>query len=375
MSKILFVTNTANKIGSFSIASINAAHKMEFEFYMAAFWNSKRADLDTLEKEFDVKICHVDMMRSPYSLRNFKALKQLVKIIRDEKIDYIHCNTPTGGILGRLAGKKCNVKKVIYQVHGFHFYKGAPKKNWLLYYPIEKLLARWTDALITINQEDYELAKSKLKLRNDGKVYYVPGVGIDTTQFEQQAQTRAEKRKELNIPTDAFVLISVGELNANKNNKVVISALEKLNRKDVHYVLCGIGDLENDLRTQAAAAGLTDNVHFLGYRTDVKELYGMADCFVMPSFREGLSRSIMEAMSSGLPCIVSKIRGNVDLIDENEGGFLCDPTDSDRWCECLKTVCENESFRDSARIHNKEKIKKFDSDSVQNELVKIYRTL
>ena len=372
MTKILFITNIAKKIGSFSIASINAAKKQGFDFHMAAFWNLTSAEMIHLENDHSIKLHHVNLVRSPFSLRNYKAYKQIVKIIREEHIDYIHCNTPVGGILGRLAGKKCKVKRVIYQAHGFHFYKGAPKKNWLFYYPIEKWLARYTDALITINQEDYELAKAKFKLRNHGKVYYVPGVGINTSDYHTDEATRIAKREELGLPSDAFLLVSAGELNANKNNRVIISAMEKLHDKRIHYILCGVGDQQSALEAQASAAGLSENVHFLGYRTDVKELYQAADAFVMPSLREGLSRSIMEAMASGLPCIVSKIRGNVDLVTNSEGGFLCKPTDPDEFASAIGALLNDPELCQQMKRYNQEKIKNFDTAIVETMIKNIY---
>lgn len=177
---------------------------------------------------------------------------------------------------------------------------------------------------------------------------------------------------ELGIPLDAFLLISVGELNANKNNGVIISAMEKLKNPNIHYILCGIGDKQAELQAQADKAGLHGKVHFLGYRTDVKELYEASDCFVMPSFREGLSRSIMEAMASGLPCVVSKIRGNTDLIDGNKGGFLCDPTDSDGFAEAIDSLCRNASLCAKMSEFNKMKIKEFDTSVVEEEIRDIY---
>ena len=193
MSKILFISNISNRITTFVTASIAAAHSLDLDFYQAANWNdAEPMQIDKDEKEYNIKIKNVPISRNPLSKANLIAYKELVEFIKKENIDYIHCNTPTGGILGRLAGKKCKVKKVIYQAHGFHFYKGAPKKNWLAYYPVEKWLAHHTDALITINSEDFELAKTKLKLRRNGKVYYVPGVGIDTTQYALYAKAREE---------------------------------------------------------------------------------------------------------------------------------------------------------------------------------------
>lgn len=364
----------ANKIGSFSIASLNAASNKSLDFSMAAHWNITRQEMDKLQDQHGVHLHHIDLVRSPLSLQNIAAYKQLVKLIRDENIDYIHCNTPVGGILGRLAGKKCKVKRVIYQAHGFHFYKGAPKLNWLLYYPVEKWLAHYTDALITINQEDYELAKKKFKLRNGGKVYYVPGVGIDVAQFAPEGKAPIEKRIELGIPQDAFVLISVGELNKNKNNRVIISAMEKLGQVNIHYVLCGVGDQEESLRQQAHAAGLHNRVHFLGFRKDVKELYKMSDCFVMPSQREGLSRSIMEAMASGLPCIASRIRGNTDLLDGTDGGFLCNTMDVSAYAEKIKLLAGDAELRKRMGRNNLQTIEKFSTETVTDEIRRIYDT-
>ena len=181
----------------------------------------------------------------------------------------------------------------------------------------------------------------------------------------------AKKRIELNIPLDSFVLISVGELNSNKNNIAAISAMQSLGRIDIQYVLCGTGKYEDLLYKQVDEAGLQGQVHFLGYRSDVKELYRMADCFIMPSFREGLSRSMMEAMASGLPCVVSKIRGNVDLI-QDEGGFLCSPNDIEAFGSTISTLCEDENLCYNMGVFNKNKVKEFDVSVVSRELKKIY---
>ena len=373
MSKVLFISNLSNKITSFVTASIAAAHSLNMDFYQAANWqDAEKPQIEIDEQAYNIKIKSVPISRNPLAKTNLTAYKELVEFIKKENIDYIHCNTPTGGILGRLAGKKCKVKKVIYQAHGFHFYKGAPKKNWLLYYSVEKWLARYTDALITINSEDFELAKTKLKLRKNGKVYYVPGVGIDTAKYNLSEESREEKRIDLNIPRDAFLLISVGELNANKNNGVIISAMEKLQNKNIHYVLCGIGEKQAELQAQADRAGLHDNVHFLGYRNDVERLYNAADCFVMPSFREGLSRSMMEAMAMGLPCVASAIRGNVDLIEDGKGGYLCPSTDVDGFAQAIRNIFEDSDMREKMREHNLARIKGFDISVVEQEIKRIY---
>ena len=372
MDKILFVTNTANKIGAFSISSIDAAHHIGLEFCMVAAWSLEREKMDKIQDAFDVKLYHVDFIRSPYSFRNFKAYKQLLKIIKSENIDYIHCNTPTGGILGRLAGKKCKVKKVIYQAHGFHFYKGAPKKNWLLYYPIEKWLARYTDALITINQEDFGLAKAKMKLRNGGKVYYVPGVGIDITQYHTGVDLRLEKRNELKLKDDDIALISMGDLIKRKNYDTAIRAIAETKNKKVHYYICGKGSEEDALKNLANSLGISEQIHFLGFRSDIKELLTAADVFLFTTKQEGLPRSMMEAMASGLPCIASRIRGNTDLLENSEGGFLCDTNDVYAYAEKINILAHDVELRNKMGKNNLLAIKKFSVETVKDEMKNIY---
>lgn len=373
MEQILFISNIAKRVGSFSMASLEAAKRCGMQFHIAANWEfADKEQIKEDQNKYNIKIHNISLARSPYSPVNLKAYRQLVEIIKREKIDYIHCNTPVGGVLGRLAGKKCRVKKVIYQAHGFHFYKGAPFKNWLLYYPVERGLAHYTDTIITINSEDYERAK-KFRLRNHGKVYYVPGVGIDTSQYHTDEKSRIEKRRELGIPLDAILMISVGELNDNKNNQLIIEALGKMKNESIHYVLCGIGERENELKYQAQKLGLGNNIHFLGYRMDVKALMNASDIFVMPSYREGLSRSIMEAMASGLPCIVSKIRGNVDLIDESKGGFLFSPDDVDKAIESISILAQRGGLRKDMSDWNKKKIRHFDITKVIECMIQIYK--
>ena len=370
MEKILFISNIAKKIGSFSIASIIAAQKCGMQFHMAANWDSAGEDqIKSDEKEYNVKIHNIHLDRLPYSFKNFKAYKQLVEIIRNEGIDYIHCNTPVGGILGILAGKKCKVKKVIYQSHGFHFYKGAPLKNWLLYYPMERWLAHYTDVIITINNEDYERAK-KFKLRNNGKVYYVPGVGIDTSQYHTDRKCRIEKRKELGLGVDDVALISMGDLIERKNYPVAIEAIAKAKNPRLQYFICGTGPEKEKLMTFAKTQGVERQVHFLGYRNDIKELLQAADIFLFTTLQEGLSRSLMEAMASGLPCIASKIRGNTDLLNGSNGGILCDSLEN--YVEAINKLVKDFSLRKQMSVNNLEAIQRYSVEEISKKIEDTY---
>lgn len=370
MKKLLFVSNISNNVGSFVVASIAAAKRCGFEFYYAANWDgATKKQIAEDEKKYSIKIVHIDLDRSPYSTKNIKAYKQLVDFINKEKIDYIHCNTPVGGVLGRLAGEKCKVKRIVYEAHGFHFYEGAPKKNWLIYYPVEKWLAKKTDAIITINNEDFERAKT-FKLKNNGQVYYVPGVGIDLSQYEINKNMRKIKRDELCLKDSDKMIISVGELNTNKNNKVILEAIAEIANNNVHYFLCGIGPLEEKLNLLAKKHGIENQIHFLGYRNDIKDLLQAADIYVMPSIREGLSRSLMEAMACGVPCVVSDIRGNSDLINNSVNGFLCSKVTD--YAQSIKTILESPDCAEKFSKISLDAVKRFSLKTVINNLYDIY---
>lgn len=280
------------------------------------------------------RIYALSCSRSPLKKGNLKAISQIENLVRKERYDIVHCHTPIVSSCARLACRTLRKEGtyVLYTAHGFHFYDGAPMINWLIYYPIEKICAHWTDLLLTMNKEDYERAKSHMKAK---KVQYVPGVGIDVNHFAKTEIEREKKREEASIPKEAFVLLSVGELNVNKNHQIVIKALHDIQEKqNIHYVIAGEGDQKEVLEELAKALGV--NLHLLGYRSDVNELMKMSDVYILPSFREGLNVSIMEALSSGLPVICSKIRGNIDMVQDGENGFWMDPVDVSTVKECIE---------------------------------------
>ncbi len=373
MKKILFISNLSSRITSFATASIHAADSVDMDFYHAANWSQAPAgQIAADEQAYNIHINDVAINRSPFSRSNIKAYRQIVGLIKNEKIDYIHCNTPVGGLLGRLAGKKCKVKKVIYQAHGFHFYKGAPKKNWMLYYPIEKWLARKTDAIITMNQEDYEVAQ-KFKLRRNGKVYFVHGVGITLSEYVGLSEQRANKRAELGVSDNDIVLISMGDLIVRKNYATAIRAIAKANDPRLQYMICGKGPELERLQALACELGVESQVHFLGFRNDIKELLTAADLFLFTTLQEGLPRSMMEAMASGLPCLASRIRGNVDLIDEGKGGYLCPSTDDTAFADALTKLASDPNLRAEMRAYNLKKIKEYDISVVEKEMEAIYQ--
>lgn len=261
--------------------------------------------------------------RNPFDIRKMAcAYKRVLEVVSSGRYDVVHLHTPVAAAVGRLALRKIRRSgrvKIVYTAHGFHFYKGAPLLNWLLYYPIERFLSRYTDVLITINKEDYLRAKTFYA----AKVVYVPGVGIDIDKIRAVTVDRTKKREKLSIPKKVFLLISVGELNKNKNHELVIKALSQIKcGEDIFYIIVGEGPLKKYLAGLIAKLGMNSKIRLLGYRADVIELLKASDCFVFPSLREGLPVSLMEAMASDLPVVCSNIRGNIDLVDDGVNGYI-----------------------------------------------------
>lgn len=311
-------------------------------------------------EQWGCKVFQIDWSRSPLDLGNLKAIGQLKTVVINGNYDIVHCHTPIASAITRFAckGMRRTGLKVIYTAHGFHFYDGAPLKNWLIYYPIEKVCAHWTDVLITINKEDFERAKRKLKAE---KVEYVPGVGIDTKKFTDAVVDREKKREEIGVPRDAKMLLSVGELNENKNHKAVIETLGEINDLNIHYVIVGIGNQKENL--EILAKNFNVNLHLLGYRGDVAEIYKCADLYIHPSLREGLPVALMEAIASKLNCVCSNIRGCRDLVKNG----LFDPLDSDSLKTQLLRFFEEDNYPE-----NYAHLKKFDLSCIDDDLIRLY---
>ncbi|MDB8564135.1 glycosyltransferase family 4 protein [Turicibacter sanguinis] len=373
MKKALITASVFGFIGSFEKSNINILLKQGYEVHVASNMSSELkafGDIGQLDG-IDVIKHQITYNRSPLSLQTIKSYKEIKKLIEEEKFDLIHCHTPVAAMLTRLAARKVRKKgtKVIYTAHGFHFFKGASILSWLIYFPVEYICSIFTDILITINQEDYQLAKRFMKTK---KVEYVPGVGIEVEKFKSIRLDRDNKREELGIPKGSILLLSVGELSKRKNHQVVIEALSLLNDSRIHYCIAGQGDLEEYLNNKIGLLGLQNQVHLLGYRKDISEICKCADAFLFPSLQEGLPVALMEAMACGLPIICSKIRGNVDLIQVNKGGILCEKNDEWLFQNSIKSLIDDENLRLSMKERNLEYIKKFDIEIIRLKMEGIY---
>lgn len=322
-------------------------------------------------REWGCTVYPLSCIRSPLHRGNIKAIKEIKKLVKDQQYDIVHCHTPIAAACTRIACRKARKygTKVFYTAHGLHFYHGAPLKNWLIYYPVEKLCAHFTDVLITINQEDYSRAKRKLKAKS---VEYVPGVGIDVDHFANAISDRIAKRKELGIPVDAFLLLSVGELNENKNHQVILRAMAKLQHPRIHYAIAGIGDRKEQLLVLADKLGLSNHVHLLGYRKDVSELCRASDVFCFPSFREGLGLGAIEAMASGLPLVTSNVHGINDYSRDGLTGYRCAPNDVDGFAAGIKCLMESSDLRIAMGEYNQKTARKYDVQCINQKMISLY---
>ena len=368
MTKKLLVTSTDLMMVQFLVPHIIHLSQNGFDIEIAC------SDVGGRMKEIQEKLCGyvnaihtVRLVRNPFNFKNLKGYKDLKEIIENGHYDIIWTNEPVMGVATRLAATTQRKKhtKVVYMVHGFHFFKGAPMLNWMIYYPIERLMASKTDVIVTVNQEDYKRAQKM----NVKQVEYIHGIGINTarlTSKEEQNNIRAE----LKLKDEDFIVLSVGELNKNKNQKVIIKALAELNDSNIHYVLCGKGDQLENLKKMAKELFVDENVYFLGYRTDVVDICSQSDLYVMPSHREGLPVASLEAMYCGLPLVTSNIRGLVDVMSDGITGYLCNPNDITAFAKGIKAIKDNESLRKSMAEKNKQVVIPY---CVENTIKEVYK--
>jgi len=367
MDKILFTATVDSHILSFHIPYLKWFKEQGYEVHVASNGN---ADIPFVDIKHNVLF-----ERSPFKFANIKAFMQLKKVISNNDYVIIHCHTPMGGVLTRLAAKKSRKTgtRVIYTAHGFHFYKGAPIINWLIYYPIEKWLSRYTDCLITINEEDHNTAIDK-KFKAS-KINMVHGVGVDLNKFERQTKKKkSHMRKEYGYKEEDFILFYAAELNHNKHQDLLINVINILIDKipNIRLLLAGSGPLENKYKKRVEQLDIKDNVDFLGYRNDIPNLLMLSDIVVASSKREGLPVNIMEAMGTGLPLVVTNIRGHRDLVNDGENGFVVDIDDVKGFANSIEELYKDEQLRHKFGNRSYELVQKYSLENVINEMKLIY---
>lgn len=380
MKKALIVTTVSGFVPQFEMHNVHILQELGYEVHYASNFQNVSYGIDNHRLDGTGIVRHqVDLMRSPFDLKNNrKAYQQIKEILKAEDFDLLHCHTPVGAVLARLVAKSYRKKgmKVIYTAHGFHFYKGAPLKFWLVSYPIEWWLAKDTDSLITINEEDFKNAK-KLpvgkKYGKKGNVYKIDSVGIDCEKYRLGLCSKEQKRKELGISKEAFVLISVGELNWNKNHAIVVEALGRLKELNLQYIICGEGIERVPLEKQAKQLGIIDKVILTGFRSDIPEILNASDAMIFPSLREGFGLAAVEAMATGIPVIAFDNRGTREYMQDGKNGYVVWDNDVEGMVNAIKRLYHlpKEEY-EIMQQHCFKTAKRFDYHFVNKIMKKIY---
>lgn len=367
--KALFVASVYTHLAAFHIPFVKMLQEWGYEVHAAA--SSAEGHKEKVE-EAGVVCWEIPFARSPYSPANIAACRQLKALLRENHFDLIHVHTPVAAFLGRYLAKKTGQGPVIYTAHGFHFYKGAPLQNWIVYYTAERLAARWTDALVVMNQEDYDNAL-RMGFRPGENLFFVHGVGVDLEAYSAGSLHEGSVRKELGIPDSNFVVTCIAEMNANKNHIFLLEAWKRiaLRYPESHLVLVGTGKLRAQVEEIVRRQRLP-HVHFLGYRRDVPNILNESDVFVLVSKREGLPKSVMEAMAAGKPVVASDVRGNRDLVEHGRTGFLVRLGDVDGLAAALEKLILDPDLRAVMGTAGKEKIRDYSLENVVQEMAAIY---
>ena len=355
MKKVLVVASVVSFIEWFNKENIDfLSDEMKCEVHIACNFDYMNDTDVNRTKEYIERLKHkgvvlhnIAFARSPFSLENIKAYKALKAIVNREKFDLIHCHTPTVSMMTRLVAKKArkNGSVVMYTCHGFHFHNSSSKKNWMIYYPVEKFLSRYCDYIVTINKEDFGRAQT-FHCKN---VRYIPSVGVDINKIRDLVVDKAAKKESIGVPADKILIISAGELIERKNHEVIIKALAKINDPKIYYAIAGKGPLKDYLSDLAKELGVSERVLFLGFRTDVFELYHAADISAFPSKIEGLGLAGVEAMAAGVPLVSSNVHGILDYVLDGKTGYAINPKNVDGYAEAIKKLVDNPELRESMK--------------------------
>ncbi len=370
MRKVLFVASLTNHIIGFHTPFLKYFKEIGYEVHVASNGNQNI--------EFCDKHYNLPFERFPLKEQNFRCYKDLKKIIMENQYEIIHCHTPVASFLTRLAARKTRKKKtkVIYTAHGFHFYRGAPLINWIIYYPVEKWMSHYTDCLITINKEDYELAKKELKVK---KIELIHGVGMNEEKFVKKLteEEKENKKKEFKIGNKDIVFTYVAELNDNKNQILLIRVMEKLEKdfKNLKLLLVGKCANEKFYEEEIEKRNLKEKVMLLGKRSDISDILSITNIYLASSIREGLPVNIMEAMYMGLPIVATDNRGHRELIENGLNGYLVSYKNEEEFVSKIKELIENEEKIKKFANNSKQKVEKYLLKNVIKEMERVYKDI
>lgn len=365
--KVLFCATVDYHFKAFHLPYFQWFQDMGWEVHVAAGGNM---NLPFVDEKFSIPI-----RRSPFHPENLSVYRRLKRLIQDNGYDMIHCHTPVGGVLARLAARQARQKgtKVLYTAHGFHFCDGAPLKNWLLYYPIEKFLSSYTDCLITINEEDYERAKQMKK--TDCSAKKIHGIGVNTDRFRPVSREESERLREKHgFGAGEFILVYPAELNGNKNQGLLIetAALLKNRIPELKLVFAGEGAMEEPYRKKAESLGVSDIVRFYGFCRDIHELIQLANLSVASSIREGLGMNLLEGMAAEKPAVAADNRGHREIIEDGVNGFLVPAGDSAAFADRIEKLYRSPGLRKAMGQEGRRTAECFSETRTVKEMAHIY---
>lgn len=364
-NKVLYTANTYNHLYLCHQPYFKWFKKQHFIVHTAT--NSNK-ELSGVDKTFNISI-----KRFPFKYGNIKAFFQLKKIIEREKYDLIHTHTPTGAVLTRLASikysKKNNVK-IIYTAHGFHFFKKCPFINYIIFYPVEKILSKYTDLIVTINQEDYKFAQQHFKTN----IQYIPGIGFEPEKFKKTLTKKQQEifRKQNDLNPEDYVISYIAEISNRKRQLYLVDALRNMELTNEKFLLIGDNSRANKLRKKILKYKLEDHVKVLGFKNNVGDYLDISDLVISVSKQEGLPLNIMEAMYKKKPIIVTDCRGNRDLIQNHDNGIVIGIKDKEGLINSIKFLKENPKYAKILSSKNRDVVEKYSIDSVLPIMEDIY---
>lgn len=372
--KALIITTVSGFLPQFELSDVSILQELGFEAHYASNFKQPVYKKSCNYSELGIQTHPIPIQKSPLSvLENFLAFLQLRKLIAENDFALIHCHNPMGGVLARIAtiGLKGRRPWLIYTAHGFHFYKGASLWNWICYYTAERILAHQTDCLITINHEDYRCAK-RFRLRKDGFVACIPGVGVDITRFQTGGGRLT--RQQLHIPEQALFILSVGELNENKNHIAILKAMKQLKDPSIFYGICGTGSplYRQALLDLAKEWGLENQFQIFGYQEHIEDYLHLADVFAFPSYREGLGIAALEAMAAGCPLITADNRGTREFMIDGYTGIMVAPEDIHGFAKAIRRMKDSE-YRAKLSECCKSRAKDFSKEITEKKMRRIYQ--
>lgn len=379
--KVLLVSHVSGFVPQFEMNDVRLLQDMGYEVHYASNFNTPSYGTDNERLKGTGIIQHqVDFVRIPWNIpANLRAYRQLKHLMEEHSFSLVHCHNPMSAALTRIAAKASGTGPVLYTAHGFHFYQGAPFHMWLIYGGMEWMLSFLTDQQICINKEDYLFAKHFF---HSGRIDYIPGVGINTERIHAVSVDREKKRRELGIPEEAIVLVSAGEMIPRKNQETILKALSELNRDkgladadcpEYFCVICGHGELQENLLTLAKELKVEQQVIFPGYRKDLWEIYKVSDIFVFPSLQEGLPAALLEAMAAGLPVVCSDIRGNNELIRNGFGGYRVAPGDVSAYVRRIRELSSDPEKMEKMGNSNRIKAEDYREENTRRVMKGIYQ--